>query len=451
MPPSKTYPSPLVIPPLRNDQHTHTIILLHGRGSNGEDFGHVFIESTDIAQRLPTTKFIFPTASRRRSTVMKRIPINQCEFLRRLVDEEAKLLSNDSAVGDGYSRIVIGGLSQGCAAAVFCLLGGFPSASEYGEGKHLGGYIGMSGWVPVEREISGLLKMEEGNQGESKSGTEEDDDDPFAHDTDGDDVPAHIQAVNHIRDILGMPPFQSDADDSENALRASHLKTPVFLGHGSADPSVSIDLGRRMASILSDGFGMDVTCKAYEEFGHWPGFLIEKGFTEDLNQRLSPTERLQDLALKALLEEKLCPYQTYERWVLNFYTMRSKILAALPRPVQVVVGNIIYRKVTRNLQGQGIMAFTEDEICAFRQEIWESLNALVAEAQAKQSDRDGPFWIWGGEGPTEVDAVLFAFTATVLVCDAAPASKEIIKDYPAVVNYARRIHDKYFPEYGLWK
>ncbi|GFG24787.1 acyl-protein thioesterase 1 [Aspergillus udagawae] len=77
MPPSKTYPSPLVIPPPRNDQHTHTIILLHGRGSNGEDFGHVFIESTDIAQRLPTTKFIFPTASRRRSTVMKRIPINQ--------------------------------------------------------------------------------------------------------------------------------------------------------------------------------------------------------------------------------------------------------------------------------------------------------------------------------------------------------------------------------------
>jgi hypothetical protein len=98
--------------------------------------------------------------------------------------------------------------------------------------------------------------------------------------------------------------------------------------------------------------------------------------------------------------------------------MRSKILAALPWPVQVVVGNIIYRKVTRNLQGQGIIAITEDETCAFRQEIWESLNALVAEAQAKQSDLDGPFWVWGGEGPREVDAVLFAFIAKVLVCDA---------------------------------
>ncbi|RLL98468.1 hypothetical protein CFD26_107403 [Aspergillus turcosus] len=179
--------------------------------------------------------------------------------------------------------------------------------------------------------------------------------------------------------------------------------------------------------------------------------LIESGHTEDLNQQLTPTERLHDLALKALLENKLSFYQNYERWILNFYTMRSKILAALPWPVQVVVGNIVYRKVTRNLQGQGTMSFTEEEISTFREEIWESLNAVVAEAQAKQSDRDGPFWVWGGERPTEVDAVLFGFIASGLVCDAAPASREIIKGYPALVNYARRIHDKYFPEYELWE
>lgn len=292
MPPPKPYPAPLVIPPLDNDQHTHTIILLHGRGSNGERFGHVFIES-GIAKRLPTTKFIFPTARKRRSTVLKRIPINQwfdnysledpntraelqldglqesSEFLRRLIDEEAKLLSNDPAVGDGYSRIVIGGLSQGCAASVFCLLGGFPSAREDGESKCLGGFIGMSGWLPFEGEIADLLKIDEGDQGAAGAEAEEDDDDPFAHDTDCDDVPAHIQAVNHIRDILGMPSFQSEADGSENALGVPYLKTPVFVGHGSADPKVSVDLGRRMASILSDGFGMDVTWKAYEEFGHW--------------------------------------------------------------------------------------------------------------------------------------------------------------------------------------
>lgn len=123
--------------------------------------------------------------------------------------------------------------------------------------------------LPFEGEIAGLLKIDKGDEGESESEAEEDDNDPFAHDTDGDDVPAHIQAVYHIRDILGMPTFKCDADESEDALRVSHLETPVFLGHGSADPKVSVDLGRRMASILSDGFGMDVTWKAYEEFGHW--------------------------------------------------------------------------------------------------------------------------------------------------------------------------------------
>ena len=288
MPSSKPYTTPLTIPPLNNNRHTHTIILLHGRGSNSERLGHVLLEITALAQRLSTVKFVFPTARKRRSTVLKRIPIHQwfdnysledpntrtelqvegleetsC-FLRGLVDEEARLLreGNANANGDGYGRVVIGGLSQGCAAAVFCLLGGFPSLSNGGDGETrqspVGGFIGMSGWLPFEREIAGLLN------GESEA-EEDDDDDPFSHDDeDEDDVPAHIKALNHVRDILDLPPLQSPPDPM-----VSYSETPVFLGHGAADPKVSVDLGRRMASILSDGFGMDVTWKAYEDFGHW--------------------------------------------------------------------------------------------------------------------------------------------------------------------------------------
>ncbi|KAB8262152.1 Alpha/Beta hydrolase protein [Aspergillus pseudonomiae] len=267
---SKPYPAPLVIAPQKSDQHTHTIILLHGRGSNGERFGQVFLESTDIARRLPTVKFVFLTARKRRSTVLKRIPINQwfdnysledpntrtdlqvdgleesSRFLRGLIDEETRLLNDD------YSRVIIGGLSQGCATSVFCLLGGFP---EDGETKQLGGFIGMSGWLPFQREILRLL-----GSGEDESVTE--DDDPFSHDdSDGENVPGHIQTINHIRDILGLPSLQQPS--------LSNLHAPVFLGHGAADPKVSVDLGRHMASTLSEAFGMDVTWKVYEEFGHW--------------------------------------------------------------------------------------------------------------------------------------------------------------------------------------
>lgn len=297
---SKSYPTPLIISPLKNDKHTHTIILLHGRGSNAERFGSVFLESTEIARRLPTVKFIFPTAKKRRSTVLKRTPIHQwfdnysledpnartelqvdglketSQFLRTLIDDEARLFreSNNPTVSDEYSRIVIGGLSQGCAASVFCLLGGF-SGQDSGQHKRLGGFVGMSGWLPFEREIMELLEMNGGDERETE------DDDPFSRDDEEDeDIPAPIQALNHVRDVLDLPPLLHGGEsgfkgvdqqgDSESSLHPRpHLQTPLFLGHGSADPKVSAELGQRMASVLSNGFGMDVTWKAYEDFGHW--------------------------------------------------------------------------------------------------------------------------------------------------------------------------------------
>ncbi|KAJ5089206.1 hypothetical protein N7532_007890 [Penicillium argentinense] len=178
--------------------------------------------------------------------------------------------------------------------------------------------------------------------------------------------------------------------------------------------------------------------------------FIEAGSLTDLNARLSPVEKAQDLALKALLEDKLYFYQGHERWVQNYYTMRSKILASVPWPVQVVLGNIIYNKNVRNLQGQGTGTLSAEEIAAARDEVWESINAVVSAAHA-QAREEGPFWVWGGDKPTEADAVVFGFVVAALVCAAAPDSKEIVKGYPAIVEYARRIHDKYFPDYEIWE
>lgn len=77
-----------------------------------------------------------------------------------MIDKEAELLSNYPAVGDRYSQVVIGRLSQGCAASVFCLFGGDFLLREDGESKPLGGFIGMSGWLPFEGEIARLLKID---------------------------------------------------------------------------------------------------------------------------------------------------------------------------------------------------------------------------------------------------------------------------------------------------
>lgn len=169
--------------------------------------------------------------------------------------------------------------------------------------------------------------------------------------------------------------------------------------------------------------------------------------SEDLNAKLSPTEKALDLAIRALLEDKLCFYQSYERWHENYYTMRPGVLAALPYPVQLVVGLLAHRGVMRTLYGQGTARFSREEISSFRRHIWENVNALLVASRGKRTETDATFWVLGGEGPSEADATLFGFIAAGMVCEAAPESNKVIKGFPAVVDYAQRIHERYFPDY----
>jgi predicted esterase len=290
-------------------------------------------------------KFVFPTASKRRSTVLKKIPINQwfdnyslddpnqrvdlqvdglmetAQFLRELIDSESRIL--DDGTGEtGYRRVILGGLSQGCAAGIFTLLGG--GFGESGN-ERPGAFFGMSGWLPFERQLYNMTndnsKEEveyEDDQDDEESGpdkedgkiTEESDDSKSTND-DGDeedcdrsdsetkidisfsDAESDAFSSNMEEDFATFDPFQSESqEDSEGASRSSimdtinhvrdildlasvsstdslaTLQTPVFLDHGSADPKVSAHLGEKMAELLSNNLQMDVTWKAYEEFGH---------------------------------------------------------------------------------------------------------------------------------------------------------------------------------------
>ncbi|KAE8377848.1 hypothetical protein BDV26DRAFT_281573 [Aspergillus bertholletiae] len=179
--------------------------------------------------------------------------------------------------------------------------------------------------------------------------------------------------------------------------------------------------------------------------------FIEKGLMKDFNARLSGSQKLRDKGLMALLEDRLYWYNAYEKWVLNYYTMRDVILATVPWPLRIVIGLIVYSKVTRTLTGQGTMLFSTEEISSLNQEIWERINDALVEARSQHEQLEGPFWVLGGEEPTEADAALFGFIVSGLVCYAAPNQQKTIRGYPAVVDYARRIHDKYFPDYALWE
>ena len=100
--------------------------------------------------------------------------------------------------------------------------------------------------------------------------------------------------------------------------------------------------------------------------------------------------------------------------------MRPKVLAALPYPVQVLVGQLAYRKMSATLYGQGTGRFTAEEITKFKKEVWKSVNALLMASSRKSGSRgpNGIFFVLGGNGPTEADTTLFGFIVSGLVCTA---------------------------------
>ncbi|KAK8185458.1 Alpha/Beta hydrolase protein [Phyllosticta capitalensis] len=288
-----TWPDPLVVDPTAT--HTHTIILLHGRGSNSERFGVDLLNSkTSRGETLtgcfPGAKFIFPTAKKRRATIFKRMPINQwfdnwslddpserqhlqydgiretSAFVHDLIQKEARLV--------GLSHVVIGGLSQGCAAALHVLLNFKPTGDSERAHTALAGFVGMSGWLPFADSLDPRSRDGRKDDGED----EEENDDFFGSDDEGDDdqkdnecdEPAqetsleHLQlrAANTARDIASLPPLPDSPEDS-----LAFPRTPIFLGHGRHDEKVSVKLGCQTKEVL-EALGCAVQWKDYDE-GHW--------------------------------------------------------------------------------------------------------------------------------------------------------------------------------------
>ena len=180
-PKSSIYPKPLVVPPL--ETHKETWIILHGRGSNAEKFGPELLTTPiprhgTLAQAFPHAKFIFPTASLRRAIIYKRSLISQwfdnwslqtptereelqIEGLRETSAFIHGILREEIAIV-GAENVILGGLSQGCAAALIATL--------LWEGEPLAAVFGMCGWLPYREHMQEI----------AESTDSADEDDPFA-------------------------------------------------------------------------------------------------------------------------------------------------------------------------------------------------------------------------------------------------------------------------------
>lgn len=282
------YPEPLIIPP--SQEHRHTLIVLHGRGSSASKFAPEFLaaeitRSGGLVETFPNARFLFPTASKRRAAVYNRSVINQwfdcwslenpaeraelqIEGLRETTAYIHGLLEEEIALV-GARNVALWGLSQGCAAVLVSLLtwGGEPLAAA----------VGMCGWLPFRE------RLEETFRDLAVSATNVNDEDPFSRSDEeykcG--VEDSLSPVQYMEDNPGkraklwrMKTLTSLSEELDVPVTRpqypmSFQRTPLFLGHGTEDEKIPFAFGRETARFLQSTMAMEVVqWRQYDGLGH---------------------------------------------------------------------------------------------------------------------------------------------------------------------------------------
>lgn len=146
------------------EKHTHTVIFLHGRGDNASQFAEDFLQSQGSDKQMlpavfPSFKWVFPTSKMRYSVRFKEQMTQWFDMWSTEEPDERKEMQEDGikesagllmaiiareAEEISLERIILGGISQGCATAIYALI--------FGASK-LGGFIGLCSWLPVKDDI----------------------------------------------------------------------------------------------------------------------------------------------------------------------------------------------------------------------------------------------------------------------------------------------------------
>ncbi|KAE8451647.1 hypothetical protein EG329_003104 [Mollisiaceae sp. DMI_Dod_QoI] len=274
------------------DKHTHTVIFLHGREDFGSDLAKYFFDSKasdgrTLAQIFPFVRWVFPTAKLRYSA-QRDFEFSNSSFADALKGEEiisqwfdiwdiktpnAKEelmipglqesirdivgIVREEAQTVPLERIILGGISQGCATAILTLLS---------SGMELGGFIGWCGWLPFQKGINAL---------------------PVKCINNMDEISRQIQTTLQVstdKEATTLEPGLKESEFgaetvAENieilqttlgtlSIRQRFIKTPIFLAHSRDDEMVPFTLGEGLHQTI-EYLGFDVIWKEYKDGGHW--------------------------------------------------------------------------------------------------------------------------------------------------------------------------------------
>ncbi|XDG01036.1 hypothetical protein ABKA04_000651 [Annulohypoxylon sp. FPYF3050] len=240
----KTY----IVGPQDPDNHTHTIIFLHGRDSECEEFASELFESEasipigqprTLPHRLRNVRWVFPSApllsSARFGAVMsqwfdmwsvenpeERVELQE-EGLRISVNVILNVIQQEESLVP-RQNIFLSGISQGFATAL---------ATFFSDGQGFAGLIGLCSWMPLSNTINDLVAIRH----------------------------EKTELLNALQNAFLRPP-------NRQVDPVAIISTPVFLGHAIDDEVVPIQNGKRMRDILRD-LNFSVDFHEYQDGGHW--------------------------------------------------------------------------------------------------------------------------------------------------------------------------------------
>ena len=241
-----------------SSEHTHTAIMLHGRGSYGPEFAEELAETTlpgqkPLTERLPGWRWVFPSSQELWSTKFEEdLPSwfeahsltdtteredLQVEGIKQSVAYVQSILDQEIArLGGRTERVTIAGISQGGAIGMWSLL------CQRNLDRQFGAFVGASTWLPFAANIKRF-------SGQGKADSDANSSDDF---------------------VESMMSAWRQFPTSQLSHRPL-LSTPVFLGHGINDAVVDVELGRQARRVLAH-VGFQVEWKEYsgaELEGHW--------------------------------------------------------------------------------------------------------------------------------------------------------------------------------------
>ncbi|KAH6603622.1 hypothetical protein Trco_008397 [Trichoderma cornu-damae] len=242
---------PHVVGPVTGHSHTHTVILLHGRDSEAEEFASEFFEceatgpgsDRTLPALFPTIRWVFPRAKALRSErfniemsqwfdmwstedPQERVEL-QIPGLQSSVDMILELIREEELLVP-RKRMFLAGISQGFATAI---------AAFFAHGR--GGFAGLCGfssWLPLANEAaSEVLK--------------------------GEHIGQQTAAMQRLY-------LHNSNRQQEPSSPLQLISTPILLEHCHDDEVISIRNGTRMRDFLGQ-LGLSVEWHDYMDQGHW--------------------------------------------------------------------------------------------------------------------------------------------------------------------------------------